>query len=325
MSELSNPHDRFFKEAFSRPETARNLLETYLPADVAAALDLETLSTQKESFIDADLETQQADLLYQVTAENGRSAYAYILLEHKSYPDADTPLQLLRYIIRIWERDRRRGVKELRPILPLVLYHGRARWPVPREFGDLFPGPDPLRAYWPAFRYHLLDLSPYSDIEIKGAVLSQAALSLFHHLGDPDFAERLPDIFRLLREMGDAETAQETLRAMLRYIAAAGEEISEPIVANALHTAFADETGDEIMPTLAEKWIEQGREQGVQQGVRDSILDLLSVRFGEAPLTMAEQLREIDDAATLRRLLRRAATVESLEDFGRALETAVSS
>jgi predicted transposase YdaD len=34
MSELTNPHDRFFKEVFSRPEAARDLLQNYLPEEV---------------------------------------------------------------------------------------------------------------------------------------------------------------------------------------------------------------------------------------------------------------------------------------------------
>jgi hypothetical protein len=30
MSELRNPHDRFFRETFSRPEIARDFLQNYL-------------------------------------------------------------------------------------------------------------------------------------------------------------------------------------------------------------------------------------------------------------------------------------------------------
>jgi predicted transposase YdaD len=49
MTELSNPHDKFFKETFSRPEVIRSFLEEYLPGNVSAVLDLNSLELQKDS------------------------------------------------------------------------------------------------------------------------------------------------------------------------------------------------------------------------------------------------------------------------------------
>ena len=44
----------------------------------------------------------------------------YILFEHKSYADRLTSFQLLRYLVRIWERMLRQG-EPLAPVIPLVL------------------------------------------------------------------------------------------------------------------------------------------------------------------------------------------------------------
>lgn len=154
MSDLTNPHDRFFKETFTRIEVARDFFANYLPRPVVDVLDLESLTLQSGSFIDSDLQEQFADLLYQVDLHadvpgpGEDSAYLYLLLEHKSYPDPNTPFQLLRYLVRIWERDVQ-GEKALRPIVPVVVYHGRERWRVATEFGGLFDAPEALRAYWP--------------------------------------------------------------------------------------------------------------------------------------------------------------------------------
>jgi predicted transposase YdaD len=46
MSELQNPHDRFFRETFSRLEVARDFLTEYLPSEVVAVLNLDTLELQ---------------------------------------------------------------------------------------------------------------------------------------------------------------------------------------------------------------------------------------------------------------------------------------
>jgi predicted transposase YdaD len=37
---LSNPHDKFFKEALTQPGATADFLRYYLPAEVAALLDL---------------------------------------------------------------------------------------------------------------------------------------------------------------------------------------------------------------------------------------------------------------------------------------------
>ena len=158
MSELTNPHDKFFKETFTSIEVARDFFANYLPQPVVNTLNLDTLTLQSGSFIDADLQEQFADLLYQVDLQDDNheetAAYLYLLLEHKSYPDPQTPFQLLRYLIRIWERDVEAG-NALRPIIPTVVYHGHKRWRVTTEFGKLFAGPVSLQPYWPHSQYRM--------------------------------------------------------------------------------------------------------------------------------------------------------------------------
>lgn len=53
MAERTNPHDEFFKYMLGRPETARDFLGHYLPAEVVALLDLATLELVSGSFVDA--------------------------------------------------------------------------------------------------------------------------------------------------------------------------------------------------------------------------------------------------------------------------------
>ncbi|HRJ41901.1 MAG TPA: Rpn family recombination-promoting nuclease/putative transposase, partial [Caldilineaceae bacterium] len=101
---ISNPHDRYFREIFSDPVVAQDLLRNYLPPAAVAGLDLTTLALQQESFIDEELRQHFTDLLYAVQQQGGAPAHVYILFEHKSYADRLTSFQLLRYLVRIWER-----------------------------------------------------------------------------------------------------------------------------------------------------------------------------------------------------------------------------
>jgi hypothetical protein len=66
---------------------------------------------------------------------NGRQAFVYCLIEHKGRP-APRRSQLLRYLVRVWERldraARHRGL--LPPVLPMVVYHGKPKWTTPLRF-----------------------------------------------------------------------------------------------------------------------------------------------------------------------------------------------
>jgi predicted transposase/invertase (TIGR01784 family) len=89
--------------------TAADFVQNYLPADVVAVLDLAKLQPEKETFIDSRLRKHFSDLLYSVPLKSGGRAYLYLLFEHKSQPDKQARLQLLRYMTRIWEQVRKQS------------------------------------------------------------------------------------------------------------------------------------------------------------------------------------------------------------------------
>ncbi len=64
MTEISNPHDRFFKEVLSRQEVARDFLVHYVPANLVRLLDIDSLEIRKASFVDKDLNEHFSDILY---------------------------------------------------------------------------------------------------------------------------------------------------------------------------------------------------------------------------------------------------------------------
>jgi predicted transposase/invertase (TIGR01784 family) len=321
MSDISNPHDRFFKETFTRIEVARDFFANYLPPAVAETLDLDSLALQSGSFVDEDLQEQFADLLYQVHLHDGEDAYLYLLLEHKSYPDPETPFQLLRYLVRIWERDRRDD-KDLRPIVPVVVYHGRSRWRIATDFAGLFTGPAALRPYWPQFRYELQDLSALSDEEVRGTVHLQIALLVLKYIFDPALRGRLEEIFLMFRDLAEAETALEYLRTVLYYIGKASAHLEPDEMVTIVQQTLTDE-GNEIMQTVADYWIEQGREQGIEQGIergridnlQENILDLLRIRFELVGEEITERITAVTDPTILRQLHRQAATAETAVAF----------
>jgi predicted transposase/invertase (TIGR01784 family) len=82
--------------------TAKDFLTHYLPKNVLQIIDLNTLEPQKDSFINQELEEGFSDLLFKADI-SGKEGYLYFLFEHKSYPDKGISLQLLKYMVEIWE------------------------------------------------------------------------------------------------------------------------------------------------------------------------------------------------------------------------------
>ncbi|MFM7974596.1 MAG: Rpn family recombination-promoting nuclease/putative transposase [Pirellula sp.] len=65
-SKPSTPHNNLFHYALSHAQAARDLIQTHLPAELVAALDLDSLELKKDSFIDEELRESYSDLLYSV-------------------------------------------------------------------------------------------------------------------------------------------------------------------------------------------------------------------------------------------------------------------
>lgn len=272
---IYRPHDVFFKELFGCPDVAGDFLRNYLPAPVVA--------TQQGTFIDSELQDHFSDLLYRVPLAGGGSAFAYILFEHKSYPDTLAAFQLLRYMVRIWERVLRDESHSAgsRPLPPMLIYHGRTAWQMDTRFDALFPGPEELAAYWPSFSFQLTDLSRYSDEALRGRVLLLAALLTMKHIFGGRLIDVLPRVLRMVRDWAGQETGLEYLYTFLRYIVSAGVNVSRAELRQIVDVVLVQE-GNATMATIAQEWIQEGKELGRQEAVpvvRDLILQTVRSRF----------------------------------------------
>jgi predicted transposase/invertase (TIGR01784 family) len=323
MTEISNPHDRFFKEVLSRPEAARDFVVHYLPDEVTALLDLDSLEVTKDSFVDKDLREHFSDLLYRFDLADGSPGFIYLLFEHKSYSEPLVGLHLLRYMIKIWEQTLKQGeTKKLPPILPVVVYHGRSKWKVRLDFAGLFDCPEAFKSYIPDFRYLLCDLTRYSDEEIKGAVILRTGLLLLKHIFSDDLGNRLPNILGLLGDLLEKRSGLEYLETVLKYVASGTYGVTEETLKEAVIEGLKDK-GGHIMPTLAEKWIEQGIQEGIQQGVligqlqsaREAVIENLDTRFGVVPRSIINTVDEIAEITILKILLKKSIIAESLDQF----------
>jgi predicted transposase/invertase (TIGR01784 family) len=336
MSDVVNPHDKFFKEVFSHKDGARDFFAHYLPGDILKLLDLSEIEIVKESFIEKELKEYFSDILYKVSLADS-PAYLYILFEHKSYPDRLTALQVLEYMVKIWRLHLNQNPPSegLPLIIPLVVYHGVKPWRYGTKLSDMLSGPaEPLAPYVPDFQFLLYDLSRYGDEEIKGMIVSRAGLLVMKHIFHDDLPDVLEEVMELLSELSDKTRALDYVETIIRYVINASDVVSLNDLKTIIEESYFQKKEGELM-TIAEqlrreghqKGLEQGlqkgREQGLEQGLeqgqledaRDSILDNLEVRFGIVPQDIVKELKSIDEIAVLRQLRKKAIVVEGIEEF----------
>ena len=336
---IPNPHDALFKGVLGKPEHARGVLRSVVPAALAEALDWPTLALRPGSFVDLALKEQHTDLLYSAAWRDGGDVLVYFLFEHQSAPPKAGLMayRLLRYQVRIWEdwHAEHPNAKTLPMIIPIVLYHGMTPWSEPRLFGDLLDVPAGVRPavapYLIQFAYLLNDLSEISDDELRNRAMMSAlaklvAICFKHARTRTDFAKILARWMDVAREVVRAPNGLKSLAQVLCYIL----EVNEHVEREALEALLEREIGPEAKEatvTIGQQLREEGRQEGFQQGrqeglqqghqrLQEVLLRLLRQRFGNevdvhverrvaaAPLDQLETWTErVLSAATLAELL----------------------
>ena len=268
MESLPTPHNNFFHFALSHLPNARSLIQTQLDAQALRELKLDTLRLETGSFIDPDLRERFSDLLFSVDlanpigADRQQQAQVYFLFEHKSQYDSTTVLQLLSYMIRIWEKRLRDG-QRLCPIIPLVVYHGEGRWTAARKLADLIAAPDALAAYQINFQFPLLDLNHLADEQIEGEAVLRSSLRLLKYSRSSELTEHLADILTVLGQSLLSVQVQDWITAIGVYVMAVNKSIDDQqykqTVASVFPTQF--EPG-----SLADRLLIRGRNEGRAEG-----------------------------------------------------------
>ncbi|WP_080056665.1 Rpn family recombination-promoting nuclease/putative transposase [Spirosoma aerolatum] len=268
---IDNIHDKFFKESFSRKDITAALLEQVLPSELVERLDLAALELANGSYVDEVLQEHFADLLFDCPyqGQGQTTVQIALLLEHKSYREKYPHWQLLRYLLNGWEGDR----KQKRPPkirIPIVIYHGTARWqyqPMIDYFAEVQP---PLPQYIPEFQYHLVDLSVLSDSQIasfKSRFLETVLLLLKHRQNERFLLASGDRLFYWLTEYVDTRDGENFLRTTLVYLASVTDISKHTLIEQLfLNTPIATKA-----MTVLDYWIETGIEKGMKQGLQKGL------------------------------------------------------
>ncbi|OHD78557.1 MAG: hypothetical protein A2355_15965 [Spirochaetes bacterium RIFOXYB1_FULL_32_8] len=256
---ITDPHDTIFKTSFSDKANAIDLINGTFPKEIVENLKLETLTLDSTTYIDRKLKKYYSDLVYTCKYKES-DILITLLFEHKSYLPEFPHVQLLRYILNIQEHSIA-NTNKLIFTLPVVFYHGKDTWKK-RSFSEYFNIKDDfLLKFIPNFDYLVIDLSGYSNDDIKQKITGQLLKILMqimkYSYNENILNENLEKIFKIGKLYIEEPKGLIFFEKIIRYL----YEIDDNLDVDKLMEIVKendDKAGGVIMST-ATKLIEKGK------------------------------------------------------------------
>lgn len=298
MSEIKNIHDKLFKNVFENVDNTRAFLRKVLPETLIKVIDFSKIAIDPTNYVSQKFKEGFSDIIVKTLMINqeGKELETdiYILIEHKSYKDEEIFIQLLLYMYLMWQNDLAEG-NPLRVIIPLVFYHGKDEWDIPKSFIDQFAVRDEIKEFLLDFSYVLFDTKNWNFREEKNGGLRDnvfllTAVTLMKSAFNEDF-ESIREIFKFWHDSGFIRD-RENMLFFLAYLSET-KDIDPGKLKEILEESKIN--GGELMPTLAqrlrdegkekwmnvgkEKWMNEGKEIGINEGKLETARRMLNEDF----------------------------------------------
>jgi predicted transposase/invertase (TIGR01784 family) len=317
MKELHQPHDRFFRSVFSDPGSLRDLLRSALPPRIVNMLDLDSIELSSDSFIDERLSLYQSDILIRVRTRTS-AVLIYILVDHKSYPDRWAVLQLLVYMVRIWEKElsRHKRLKKLPGIIPIIFYHGERKWTYPLNFASHVEGTSELKTYIPDFQALMFNLQTVDLESLQGGIAFQVALRAFKHAGK-QLRSHLGEMLTSISKLPADATTKAFLSRLFEYILKVSGDFAVAVLEEEIRSVESD-ISREVFMTLEEQLIERGKVAGKLEGTiqekQQVLLRLVEKKFGPLDRDNKQTILDNEDRDKLDNAIDLILDADSIEE-----------
>lgn len=165
------------------------------------------------------------------------------LTEHKSDVDYDVSMQLLKYMVGIWQAyaHEQRGLNRNKtfrypPILPIVYYEGKAKWTADVQLSDRIMMKEVFGDWIPDFRYEVVRIHDFDNAELLARGDEMSLIMLFNKIQNTmDLAEfiELPkeEFDRIIKDTPEyiIDIIAAVMRSLCVHINASEEETEQCI------------------------------------------------------------------------------------------------
>lgn len=171
----SKAKDSSSKIIFNDPILCAQFLRAYVDVPFCRDVQPEDIEDVTERFIPMFTEERNADTVKRIRMKDNDSPFFLIsLIEHKSKVDYNVVMQILRYMVFVWEdyekemEKKQKGISRTKgfqypPILPVIFYDGVEKWTAPKRLKERIFLNDAFAEYIPDYQCILADLNDYSN------------------------------------------------------------------------------------------------------------------------------------------------------------------
>jgi predicted transposase/invertase (TIGR01784 family) len=261
-------HDALIKKLLGEVIVAIEFLNHNLSAEFKQLIDLPRLKVEKESFITNDLRHQLSDIVYSVPTIDGDTTFVYVLVEHQSTNDQFIALRLWQYMLLLWERHKK-DKNKLPLIYPIVIYNGKNPYSAAKNLWQLFDN-QVLAKKLLTEDYQLIDLQSMPDDEIVKQKNLGMMQYMLKHIHTRDLLKLWEDFLVKFQPeiVVDKASGYIYIRSFLWYSDARLAEGKQLELEQILDKHLPTEEKDNIMRTIAEKYIDEGIDIGRQDGIK---------------------------------------------------------
>lgn len=153
-------------------------LREYIDIPLFKDVQPEDIEDVTKRYIHMFTEERDSDTVKKIRMKDGNgSFYLVSLIEHKSSVDYNVVMQVLRYIVFIWEdyeremNRKQEGISRTKgfrypPVLPVIFYDGTENWTAATMLHDRVLLTDMLGKYIPNYQCIIVQLKDYSNQEL---------------------------------------------------------------------------------------------------------------------------------------------------------------
>ncbi len=274
----TTPHDSFFKDVFGPGKGHLPSLVSLIDGSLASRIDTSSLEYLPGESIAEDLARStrsdlSASLLVSSARIDGGDARIAFIFEHKSSLPHHIHIPLLSLVSSLLSRDLREGRKPC-PVIPVVLYHGRAPWTLPTRLSEALDLSPELAPRLPDFELTLIDLSRFSDETLKDKIAHPeplVSLSVMKHIFEPPESV-LGHFVRLIKTLSPSrDILKRIVDTTLHYISYAKRSHHPQEIRTIFTTFLAEEKMTTVLDLIKEEGIQEGIQKGIQKGIQEGI------------------------------------------------------
>lgn len=300
-------------------------------SEIADRLDFTRAERIPRSFISAELEKTETDILYRLPARTGDyEVLIYILNELQSAPDNEIGFNIYLRRGEIWKHEKRiwqqsstpRSDFKLHLIVPIVFYTGEKTWNIPDGMEGLIETPEGMSEFNPNWKTLFVSLSA-TPVEVLIGAGTGLALALrgLQAVGS-DLEEMKAVVAQIVAGLSQLPVESQVewktvIHFLLLLILHKRARSEHNTLIGVIETAVDNSHREEVQIMIfseADYLQQKGREEGREESLRDLLILLTQDKFGPLSENIIAKMRSLHekDGIEMGRRLIRAKTIDEL-------------